>query len=119
MNETKITPESFCYWLQGFFELTDWSGELTEDQVEMIKEHLQLVFTKETGNKSKKEWRVEIDKISERDIELLKRRINELSPPNTYPYWPDNIQPYWRRFDTTPKPLSEEPPYWEIDKIIC
>ncbi len=33
----------FCYWLQGFFEISD-SNSLNEKQVEMIKNHLQLVF---------------------------------------------------------------------------
>ncbi len=37
----------FCYWVQGFFEMTD-SKNLTEAQVAMIKEHLQLVFNKVT-----------------------------------------------------------------------
>lgn len=41
-----MTPENFCYWLQGFFEFkTD--GELTGNEV-MIREHLQLVMKKET-----------------------------------------------------------------------
>lgn len=43
-----MTPENFCYWLQGFFELHDPS-KLTEEQVGMIKEHLQLTFNKVTG----------------------------------------------------------------------
>ncbi len=38
---------NFCYWLQGFFELTG-KERLTSDQVRMIKEHLQLVFEKKT-----------------------------------------------------------------------
>lgn len=42
-----MTAESFAYWLNGFFELTD-AKELTTEQVAMIKEHLQLVFNKET-----------------------------------------------------------------------
>ncbi len=33
----------FCYWLQGFFELSD-STELSVKQVETIKNHLNLVF---------------------------------------------------------------------------
>ena len=33
----------FCYWLMGFFELSD-SDVLTEKQTEMIKNHLKLVF---------------------------------------------------------------------------
>ena len=43
-----MTTDNFCYWLQGFFELTD-SSELTPEQVEMIKEHLSLTMTKKTS----------------------------------------------------------------------
>jgi hypothetical protein len=42
MNELQ-----FCYWLQGYFELGQVS-ELNPDQVRVIKDHLQLVFKKET-----------------------------------------------------------------------
>lgn len=33
----------FCFWLQGFFELSE-SEQLTPRQVEIIKNHLKLVF---------------------------------------------------------------------------
>lgn len=36
----------FCYWLQGYFELSD-AADLTERQVAQIKEHLHLVFLHE------------------------------------------------------------------------
>lgn len=42
-----MTPESFCYWLQGFFELQN-PKTITPEQVAVIKEHLALVFTKVT-----------------------------------------------------------------------
>lgn len=42
-----MTPENFTYWLQGFFELSN-SVVLSEQQIRMIKDHLQLVFKKET-----------------------------------------------------------------------
>src|SRR5690606_2925322 len=41
-----MTPQEFCYWLQGYSEL---GGERpTEEQWAQIKEHLKLVFTKVT-----------------------------------------------------------------------
>lgn len=43
-----MTPENFCYWLQGHFEL---GGNSTPESINVIKEHLNLVFKKETGNK--------------------------------------------------------------------
>jgi hypothetical protein len=42
-------PELFCYWLQGFFELSN-SETITPLQVKVIKDHLNLVFKKETPN---------------------------------------------------------------------
>lgn len=33
----------FCYWLQGFFELSE-TNSLSERQTEIIKNHLKLVF---------------------------------------------------------------------------
>jgi hypothetical protein len=33
----------FCFWLQGFFELSE-SEQLTPRQVEIIRNHLKLVF---------------------------------------------------------------------------
>lgn len=38
-----MKPENFCYWLQGYLELTK-EEDLTEDQVKIIKNHLNLVF---------------------------------------------------------------------------
>jgi len=42
-----MTEREFCYWLQGHLELSD-TDELDANQVWMIKEHLDLVFTKVT-----------------------------------------------------------------------
>ncbi|MDX1471902.1 MAG: hypothetical protein R3213_10430 [Flavobacteriaceae bacterium] len=47
-----MSPESFCYWLNGLFELSDVQ-ELTPKQVEIIKEHLALVFNKVTSSKTR------------------------------------------------------------------
>ena len=42
-----MNAQDFTYWLQGFFEISG-TNQLTEDQVKIIKDHLQLVFTKVT-----------------------------------------------------------------------
>jgi len=45
-----MTSRDFCYWLQGFFEITKSNQsliELTSDQVDMIQKHLNLVFAHE------------------------------------------------------------------------
>ncbi len=46
-----MKPEEFCRWLQGFAELSD-EGAPTHAQWKLIKEHLQLVYTKVTGSKA-------------------------------------------------------------------
>ena len=68
-----MTPENFCYWLQGYFELSgfkddkelqnllnqaDWLdrpnimkkhlSKLSYEQVECVQDHLKLVFKKIT-----------------------------------------------------------------------
>jgi hypothetical protein len=41
----KMTPENFCYWIQGLLELTPDLKTLTEEQVKMVRDHLGYVFT--------------------------------------------------------------------------
>ncbi len=41
-----MTPEQFCYWLQGYAELNQDAP--TPEQWKAIKEHLQTVFKKVT-----------------------------------------------------------------------
>ena len=36
----------FCYWLQGYFEISD-AKEITPAQLEVIKNHINLVFKHE------------------------------------------------------------------------
>lgn len=48
-----MTPEQFCFWLHGFFELTGETVNLTAAQSKMICEHLDLVFTKVTHSLDK------------------------------------------------------------------
>jgi hypothetical protein len=41
---------NFAYWLQGFFEISG-NTKLNETQVQVIKDHLKLVFEKQTPNR--------------------------------------------------------------------
>jgi len=41
-----MTPEQFCYWLQGFAELNE--ARPSQEQWNSINEHLKTVFTKVT-----------------------------------------------------------------------
>lgn len=45
-----MTAREFCYWLQGYFEISRSSGlpdHLNPAQVEIIKNHLAMVFKHE------------------------------------------------------------------------
>jgi len=58
-----MTPEQFCYWLNGYFEVS-YINDLTSDQVQIIKDHLATVFNKVTPNR---------------------KQDNTWVPPNPYP----------------------------------
>lgn len=45
-----MTPENFCYWLQGFIEISGLQA-ISEEQVNVINDHLKLVFQKVTPSK--------------------------------------------------------------------
>jgi hypothetical protein len=47
----KITSDQFCYWLQGVFEVAG-PATLNESQVKIVREHLALVFDKQTTDHS-------------------------------------------------------------------
>jgi len=49
INQKYMTPEQFCYWLQGFNEIRDSEKVgLTEKEWDIIKDHLKIVFDKQT-----------------------------------------------------------------------
>ncbi len=86
-----MTSRDFCYWLQGFFELTD-ATEITGDQVELIKKHLHMVFEheidpsfpdKETLQKIHDEEGPKIRKELEEFKNQIGQRLTQLSygPP--------------------------------------
>lgn len=41
-----MTSRDFCYWLQGYFEVSE-PKTISEKETEMIKKHLALVFKHE------------------------------------------------------------------------
>lgn len=43
-----MTPEQFVYWLQGYAEIKGGWEEPTAEEWKRIKDHLELVFKKET-----------------------------------------------------------------------
>lgn len=46
-----MDPIQFCYWLQGAMELLPAGQSLSVDQVNVIKDHLKLVFNKITPDR--------------------------------------------------------------------
>jgi hypothetical protein len=42
-----MKASEFCYWLQGYFELTEHQRDLTSKQVDCVRKHLALVFKHE------------------------------------------------------------------------
>lgn len=49
-----MSPENFCYWLRGFYELNGEDATkygLTKEQADMICKHLSLVFNSVTDKK--------------------------------------------------------------------
>jgi hypothetical protein len=64
-----MTPRDFCYWLQGFFEI---SNPMTIDPIELdtIKDHLQLVFRKETPDRLNG---VLLNDVKEFDVEAYRK----------------------------------------------
>ena len=42
-----MKSRDFCYWLQGYFEISGDSFELSEAQVDTIRRHLNMVFIHE------------------------------------------------------------------------
>lgn len=95
-----MSPESFTYWLQGFFELSRVQGVKIDDPLLLaIEDHLKLVFKKETPDRTA---------LSEEDIKNIRERFKTddgkvplfpyFSPPlpdmPNYAGWtPPN--PYW------------------------
>lgn len=50
-----MTPENFCYWLQGWFELNrtiDHQEGATQETMKMIETHLGYVFKEIELNKT-------------------------------------------------------------------
>ena len=42
-----MLSRDFCFWLQGFFELSEITDRITADQAMLIRRHLDLVFARE------------------------------------------------------------------------
>lgn len=80
-----MTPEQFCYWLQGFFELSCPIDGLSPTQIAMIRDHLDLVFTKVTPDRSKKQVLLSEKTDGQKFQEVLEElKVDPFSRPDTY-----------------------------------
>lgn len=65
-----MQPRDFCYWLQGFAELTPEAP--SQEQWDLIREHLGLVFKKVTSEFSASS-QSEIEKFNQSQIDEFVR----------------------------------------------
>ena len=77
-----MTPENFCYWLQGYFEISETEragpAPLASLQVEEIKNHLSLVLDKKTPDTSMYRFSTTPFTLTN---ELMGYNITKNSPP--------------------------------------
>lgn len=109
-----MTPENFTYWLQGWFELNDTIDHregASPETLQVIKDHLKLVFDKQTPDRKKVEenWVGDNDELkmseeSKIDIDKLSKEIEKYN--NNHPWnYPnvqkdDTIKPSWPTYPT-------------------
>ena len=47
-----MKSRDFCYWLQGYFEISRTSDGITAEQLKIIHRHLNMVFAHEVVDNS-------------------------------------------------------------------
>lgn len=57
-----MTSRDFAYWLQGFFEIAN-PKELNEKQLQLIKQHLHMVFIHEIDPSFPQEQQSRLDEV--------------------------------------------------------
>lgn len=93
-----MNAQDFCYWLQGFTELTQGQTP-SPAQWKAIREHLDLVFKKVTPKVGEVTVDVKVDtKGAQKSIDDLKKAYEELAKQakegGSTPFWP-NFSPIW------------------------
>ena len=69
-----MTSKDFAYWLQGFFEIAE-ETEITPRQVEIIKNHLKLVFYYDIDKSYK------VDQKTSETMQAIHDGTQIISPP--------------------------------------
>lgn len=70
-----MTPENFCYWLQGLLEVAQ-PESMNKQQIQIIRNHLDLVFTKKTP-RLHEIWTEPEIKEEHRNMNLEKSKIRK------------------------------------------
>lgn len=99
-----MDPHSFIFWLHGYFEISE-SNNLSEKQVQVIKDHLDLCFSKVTPDRSEKspsqtycakvESKVSPTKTA---YEALTAQVSSVASGTYYPrgyFGPENSHDYY------------------------
>lgn len=63
-KDDKVTPQDFCYWLQGYAEVA--RSRPSEDQWQCILDHLKLVFEKVTPPMPEEKFKEIVDDLKKR-----------------------------------------------------
>jgi hypothetical protein len=87
-----MTSRDFCYWLQGFFEISG-AKEITPEQAQVIKNHLNMVFKHEIDpSMGNKEHQEALNKIHNVPTNLT----CGLGPPEGGAFFDKNKDPLFR-----------------------
>lgn len=65
-----MNEQTFCFWLQGFVELSD-TDTISEKQWLMIKDHLKLVFDKKTPDRQVQGEPINWDVVRPKPVDLI------------------------------------------------
>lgn len=107
-----MNTQDFCYWLQGYFELSGVDEGLFKEQVLVIKEHLQLVFKKETVKT--------VPDLTDEKLQDLKDRLYGAGKYSLKP-WPENMR--GEDYLTKSKPIeivcSGANTHIDLSKVSC
>ena len=89
-----MSYESFVNWLQGFMEIGN-PQTLNKKQVQIIKDHLALVFKKVTPDREKEKEVPQIDIMENDWSDIYEKWKKKKDKPWTIPYpkpsWGDNL----------------------------
>ncbi len=64
-----MKSRDFCYWLQGFFELSEYKT-ITAEQAEVIKGHLTMVFIHEIDPSFPASQQVSLTTVHNKDTNI-------------------------------------------------